>query len=101
LLKSGIEEITVTDPYVSTDVFLKNLELKLTKELDEALLGADIAIIATDHPEYEKLTLVNLKSKMHKKRIGVVDGRHLIKEWSNPPRGVIYGSVGIPFKSNL
>ncbi|MCJ7634961.1 nucleotide sugar dehydrogenase [Candidatus Bathyarchaeota archaeon] len=101
LLKSGIEEITVNDPYVSTDAFLKNLELKLTKELNEALHGADIAIIATDHPDYEGLNLVDLKSKMHKKRIGVVDGRHLIRVWNNLPRGVIYAGVGRPFKSNL
>ncbi len=101
LLKSGIEKIKVNDPYVSTDAFLKNLELKLTKELNEALRGADIAIIATDHPDYEGLNLLDLKKKMHKKLIGVVDGRHVIREWSKPPQGIIYAGVGRPLKSNL
>jgi len=101
LVKSGIEEITVNDPYVSRDTFLEELGFKLTKELDETLKGADIAIIATDHPEYEGLSLQDLKNKMHKERIGVVDGRHIIKDWRNPPKGVAYIGIGRPLQINL
>jgi len=66
LIKAEIEKIAVTDPYVLNDPLLEELGFKLTKELDEALNGADIAIIAADHPEYEEITLKYLKDKMHK-----------------------------------
>ena len=101
LVKSGVEEITVNDPYVSRDVFLEKSKLKLTKDVDEALKGMDIAIFATDHPEYEGLSLQDLKDKMCKERVGVVDGRQIIRNWKNPPRGVAYEGVGRPPQANL
>ena len=101
LVKSGIEEITINDPYVSEDTFLKELGFRLTKRLDEALRGADIVVIATDHPQYEDLNLQDLKEKTHRKRIGVVDGRHIVKDWRNPPKGVVYVGIGRPSQSNL
>ena len=51
------EYVRVNDPYVTKDKFIENLQLKLTNELDGALKGADIAVIATDHPEYKGLGL--------------------------------------------
>ena len=101
LVKSGVEEITVNDPYVSRDSFLEKSKLKLTKDVDEALKGMDIAIFATDHPEYEGLSLQDLKDKMCKERVGVVDGRQIIRKWKNPPKGVAYEGVGRPFQANL
>ncbi|MDQ1278801.1 MAG: UDP-N-acetyl-D-mannosaminuronic acid dehydrogenase [Thermoproteota archaeon] len=101
LVKSGIEEITVNDPYVAKDKFLEELGFKLTKDLDEALKDADIAIIATDHPEYEGLSLQDFKNKTNKERIGIVDGRHMIKKWRNPPKGVAYVGIGRPFQIGL
>jgi nucleotide sugar dehydrogenase len=101
LLKSGIEEITVNDPYVSKDQFLEDLGLILTRELDEALRDADIVIISTDHPEYRGLKLEELKKIMNKDKIGVIDGRHLVKEWRNPPKGVVYIGIGRPLRSSL
>lgn len=101
LIKSGIEEITVNDPHVTKDLFLEKLKLKLTKQMDDALKDMDIAILATDHPEYKKLTLKELKDKMCKEKIGVVDGRQIIKEWKNPPEGVAYVGIGRPPKANI
>ncbi len=96
LIKCRIEEIMVNDPYVSKDPLLERMKLELTKELAEALKNADIAILAADHPEYMELTLQYLKDKMRKERIGVVDGRQIIKKWKHPPKGVAYEGIGRP-----
>jgi len=101
LVKSGIKEITVNDPYVSRDTFLEELGFRLTKELNEAMKDADIAIIATDHPEYVGLSLQDLKDKMGKERVGVIDGRLIIKDWKNPSKGLAYVGIGRPFQVNL
>ena len=101
LIKCGIEEITVNDPHVSRDTFLERLKFKLTKKVDDALKDMDIAVLATDHPEYEGLTLQDLKDKMCKERIGVVDGRQMIKNWKIPPKGVTYEGIGRPSKANI
>lgn len=101
LVKAEIESIVVTDPYVLKDPLLEELGFRLTMDLDEALSDADIAIIATDHPEYRGITLQYLRDKMHKERIGVIDGRHVVKDWRHPPRGVAYLGIGRPFKANI
>jgi nucleotide sugar dehydrogenase len=101
LVKGEIEEITVNDPYVHHDPLLEELGFRLMKELDEALKGANIVIVATDHPEYEGITLQGLKDMMHKERIGVVDGRHIIRDWRTPPEGVIYVGIGRSFRANI
>ena len=61
----------------------------------------DIAILVTDHPEYKELTLKELKDKMCKEKIGVVDGRQIVREWKNPPKGVAYVGIGRPPEANI
>ena len=101
LVESGIEEIKVNDPRVSRDPFLERLKFRLTKKMDDALKDMDIVVLATDHPEYEGLTLKYLKDKMCKERIGVVDGRQIIKNLKNMPKGVAYEGIGRPSKANV
>ena len=101
LIKGGIEEITVNDPYVHNDPLLEDLGFRLTNKIDEALKDADIVIVATDHPEYKEITLQKLKDMTCKERIGVVDSRHIIEDWRAPPNGVIYVGIGRPFRANV
>ena len=101
LIKEGIEEITVNDPYVHNDPLLEDLGFRLTNKIDEALKDADIIIVATDHPEYKEITLQKLKDMTCKERIGVIDGRHIIEDWREPPNGVIYVGIGRPFRANI
>jgi len=100
LIKNGVDEITVNDPYIPNDPLLAKLGYKLTSELNEALRDKDIVVFAADHPQYKSLTLRDLKERMQRERIGVVDGRHVISEWKNPPRGVVYVGVGRPFRDS-
>jgi len=100
LIKNGMDKVTVNDPYIPEDPFLAKLGVKLTSVLNEALRDKDIAVIAADHPQYKSLTLRGLKERMRRERIGVVDGRHVISEWKNPPRGVVYVGVGRPFRDS-
>ena len=60
-----------------------------------------------DRSIYERKSIRKFSDKesFHKKsnnnRIGIVDGRHLIKDWDNPPKGVAYIGIGRPLKLNL
>jgi len=53
LLNAGCSVI-VHDPYVSRDSELPS-PVVLTKDLDKALNGSDLVIIATDHPQYTRI----------------------------------------------
>lgn len=54
LLKLGIrpEQIVVHDPYVKQDSKLAEWGVSLVDELEAALRGADLALVATDHSTY-------------------------------------------------
>jgi len=101
LLKKGYGNIVVHDPYVERDAQLEALGIELERGLEEALKGRDIAVMATDHPEYAELTLSRLKGAMGRERVGVVDGRLVVKDWRAPPPGVVYAAIGRPMVSNL
>ena len=101
LIKSGLDNLVINDPYVLNDGFLEDLGFPLTPDLGKSLSGADLAIVATDHPEYRHLDLLGLKRMMHREKIGVVDGRHLVGDWKDPPQGTIYAAIGRPTRSNL
>lgn len=101
LIKSGLDNLVISDPYVTNDVFLEDLGFPLTPDLSKSLFGADLAIVATDHPEYRHLDLLSLRRMMHREKIGVVDGRHLVEDWKDPPQGTIYAAIGRPTRSSL
>ena len=101
LLKKGYEDVLVHDPYVERDAQLEALGVELVRGFGEALRGRDIVVVATDHPEYAGLTLSLLKSASGRERIGVVDGRLVVKDWRTPPPGVVYAAIGRPMVANL
>jgi len=101
LLKKGYGDVVVHDPYVERDAQLEALGVELVKDLESALRGRDVIVIATDHPEYAGLTLGFLKSASGRERVGVVDGRLVIKDWRSPPPGVVYAAIGRPIAANL
>lgn len=57
--------------------------IPLTKDLDAAL-RADVIAILTDHSEYFKLSLDDIGKR--NARAAVVDARHVIRNWRNPPQ---------------
>ncbi|MBM3897567.1 MAG: nucleotide sugar dehydrogenase [Thaumarchaeota archaeon] len=72
LLKRGVK-ISVHDPFPQRDDNLP-AGVMLTDDLGKALKGSSLAILATDHPEYRKLTEKELRK--HEPRIETVfDGR--------------------------
>ncbi len=55
LLKRGAS-VTVHDPYFDDDELLSRISVRVTRSLTEALRGADLIIVATDHSEYTSLS---------------------------------------------
>lgn len=98
LINNGYRNLIVHDPFVVEDRTLKDLNIPLTKDL-EAALRADVIAILTDHSEYSKLSLMDI-GKMNPK-VAVVDSRHVIRDWRNPPRNVIYVGIGRPMTGNI
>ncbi|MEZ0248117.1 MAG: nucleotide sugar dehydrogenase [Thermoproteus sp.] len=78
LLDFGIkpQNIVVHDPYVKQDRALEKLGIRLTHSLDEALAGASLAIISTDHSAY-KIKASELVR--HMKSPVVVDARGVVE----------------------
>jgi hypothetical protein len=71
LKKLGVQEIRVHDPMVKSDATLPE-GVRLTQDLAQAAKGADLVILATDHPQYRRLS---------KKELGdtpVYDGRGML-----------------------
>ncbi|GGP19410.1 UDP-N-acetyl-D-mannosaminuronic acid dehydrogenase [Thermocladium modestius] len=93
LVNNGFKQLLVHDPFVEQDDVLRELGIPLTKDLDAAL-RADVIAILTDHSEYFKLSLDDIGKR--NARAAVVDARHVIRNWRNPPRNVIYMGIGRP-----
>ncbi|MEM2218085.1 MAG: nucleotide sugar dehydrogenase, partial [Thermofilaceae archaeon] len=96
LLKKGYSIERVHDPYVERDETLASLNILLSRKMEEAVKGTDVLVIATDHPEYSSLTLAMLKELSGAGKLGVVDGRLVLKGWREPPPGVAYVGIGRP-----
>ncbi|WP_291765444.1 nucleotide sugar dehydrogenase [Caldivirga sp. UBA161] len=92
----GVMNIIVHDPYVKYDKTLEEWGIKLTNSIEDALKGANVVVIATDHSDYSELTLSRIIQLTGLSSIAVVDSRHMIKDWRSPPPGVIYLAVGRP-----
>ena len=55
LITNGFRELVVHDPLVENDDYLERLGIALTKDLGEALSGADIAVVCVRHDAYRAL----------------------------------------------
>ncbi|CCC82397.1 nucleotide sugar dehydrogenase [Thermoproteus tenax] len=76
LLDYGIKNIVVHDPFVKRDALVEKWGLRLTQSLEEALRGAEVAVIATDHSAY-RVRASELARYMKKPLI--VDARGVLK----------------------
>jgi hypothetical protein len=73
LKKLGAKEIRVHDPMVKTDPALPS-DVSLTQDLSQAVKSADVVILATDHPEYRKLSRKDLGDAPVYDGRGMLDG---------------------------
>ena len=96
LIRRGFRNIIVHDPYINRDEKLLKYNVKLVNNLKEALKGASLVIISTEHTPYKNLTLKEIKTMSENDKLVVVDGRHVIREYKSPPAGVAYVGIGRP-----
>ncbi len=94
LVEKGYK-VKVFDPYVSPSL-LSGFGFEAVSSFEEALEGVDIVIIVTDHSEFKKIDLSDVKRLSGKNRIAVVDARDIIELKDIPPN-IIYVGVGKPW----
>ena len=87
LTKKGAKPV-LHDPYV------RDFDIPFTKNLNEAIEGADAVVIVTRHNEYLNLDLNLMKNKMRTPVL--VDGRDAYKKEECEKLGFIYRGVGKP-----
>ena len=92
LVKRGIRDIIVHDPLVKSDSVVRDLGLKLTSNLAEAVKGANIILILTRHSLYYKLTVEYLRDLSGNSRIGVVDAVHVLDPRFTPKNSLYIGT---------
>lgn len=76
------------------DPFVRDFELPFTKDINEAITGADAIIFVTKHNDYSKIDLNSIKSKM--KNYIIIDGRNMFDKDFCEKLGFIYKGVGKP-----
>jgi len=86
--------VKVFDPYVDPSL-LSNFSFQVASNLKEVFTGVDVVVIATDHPEFRKINLKDVRRLSGKDRIAVVDARNLIEIKDLPPN-IIYVGIGKP-----
>jgi len=87
LVEKGAKPI-LHDPYV------RDFEIPFTKDLNEAISGADAIVIVTKHNEYLNMDLDLIKEKMRTPVL--VDGRGVYRKEECENLGFIYKGVGRP-----
>jgi UDP-N-acetyl-D-mannosaminuronic acid dehydrogenase len=96
LLIAGGASVVAHDPYVRISDWRRELgegyHVLLTKDLDDALDGADCAVIVTKHHEYCDLAPDRLRSAMRTPI--VVDGRNVFVKSEARAAGFAYLGVG-------
>ena len=76
------------------DPYIRDFDVPFTKDLNEAINGADAIAIVTKHNEYLNLDLDLIKDKMRTPVL--VDGRNVYKKEECEQLGFIYKGVGKP-----
>ena len=79
--------MVVYDPYAT-----ESFGAERAGSLEEAISGADVIVIITDHPEFKNIDLEKA-SKLVKHRV-VVDGRRVIEPHQAVKHGFKYYGVG-------
>jgi UDP-N-acetyl-D-mannosaminuronic acid dehydrogenase len=91
LLKDSCKNLVIHDPYVK-----EYKDIKLTNNLEEAILGKDCLVIVTRHKEYLELKPKDLLKKM--KTPVIVDGRNTFDREQCVRTGFSFRGVGLPRK---
>jgi len=86
LKKLGVKQIRVHDPLVTSDPNLPQ-DIALTSNLSQAVKGADLVILVSDHPEYRSLAQDKLGG------VPVYDGRGVLDKSKFSGR---FASIGKP-----
>jgi UDP-N-acetyl-D-mannosaminuronic acid dehydrogenase len=86
-LESKGAEVIAHDPHVRDFP-----EADLTRDLNQALSGADCMVVVTKHREYFKLTLARIKKLMRTPII--VDGRDVVDRGKATKAGFLYDGIG-------
>jgi UDP-N-acetyl-D-mannosaminuronic acid dehydrogenase len=80
-------DLIVHDPFVQDEY-----RVKLTRDLEDALRGADCAVFVTDHSAYRKLEPQTIKMLM--RHPIVIDGRNIFNQYDMKRKGLTYRGVG-------
>ncbi len=94
ILKSRYHSHNIT--YIAHDPWVKEKDYNLTAltdDLDKAVENADILIFATNHKQYYRINLDELKAKMKDNPI-IIDGRNIFDAKNLKANGIIYRKIG-------
>ena len=78
LVRRGVREIVIHDPYVKSWNKKTDFTVRLTSNLEEALKGADGVVVVTDHSAYKGLKVDMIARLSGKDRIVIVDSRKIL-----------------------
>ena len=94
VLQSGAE-VEIHDPYVKDYG-----EIRIAKDLESVLGGADVIAVFTAHDDYADLDLNKVKRLSGKDRTVIVDGRNVFDPEEVINSGFIYRGIGRGDKNN-
>lgn len=97
-LKKENAEMGLYDPFVNPVVIRKESGIHSANSLADAVYGADMICLATDHKEFSNLDLSWLKGCCHEP-CAIVDGRHMIAPRDAVSHGFTFRGVGRPHGS--
>ncbi len=74
------------------DPIVREFDIPFTRDLNEALNGADAVVLMTKHNEYLKISLQDMKQKLNTPIL--VDGRNVFSQKAAVEAGLTYRGVG-------
>jgi len=92
MLEARGAKVSLYDPYFSDDELVE-MECPRSKNLTEALEGADCILIATGHEQFKRLNLKRLKV-MTKTPVAIVDFTGIVEPDKVEKEGFIYRGLG-------
>jgi UDP-N-acetyl-D-mannosaminuronic acid dehydrogenase len=86
-MNRGVDVIS-HDPYAKHD-----FGGRFSNDLKEVVAGADVVVILTDHDEYKKLRLEEIKPLLKRDAV-VIDGRRVLSKENVEKVGLHYTGIG-------
>ncbi|MCK9356172.1 MAG: nucleotide sugar dehydrogenase [Dehalococcoidia bacterium] len=94
LREQGVD-VVVYDPLISAGVVTREVQVAQSPTLEEAVAGASVVCLATDHRDFSALDITALKSAMATP-CALVDARHVVDPVAVMHAGFVYRGVGRP-----